>query len=114
MLFFTLGVYQNVVDKDNHELVQERSENTVHVVHEHRWCIGNTERHHKILVVTITSSERSLSYIGFLDSYLMITRLQIYLRENSGSPKLVHQIVNPWNRVTILQCDFIQLSVVST
>src|ERR1044072_3121754 len=98
MFFFTLGVYQDVIDEHHHKLIQERPEHTIHIVHEYRRCVRNSKRHNKVLVVTITILKSGLRYISLLHSDLVISRLQIYLQENSGSPKLIHQIIYLWHR----------------
>jgi hypothetical protein len=43
MLFFTLGIYQDVIDKDNDKLVQLRHEYKVYQVHEMCRSIGESK-----------------------------------------------------------------------
>src|ERR1044072_661105 len=73
MFFFTLGVYQDVIDEHHHKLIQERPEHTIHIVHEYCRCVRNSKRHNQVLVVAITSPESSLRYVFFLDSDLMVS-----------------------------------------
>src|ERR1044072_7933875 len=86
----------------------------VHVIHEYCGCIGYSERHHQVLIVTITGPEGSLLYIFFLDPDLMVTRSQIYLGEYRSSLQLVHQIINSWKRVSVLNGHLIQLPIIHT
>ena len=39
MLFFTLRIYQNIINKYHHKLVKIIHEYTVHQIHEEGWCI---------------------------------------------------------------------------
>src|SRR3954463_7614726 len=68
MLFFGLGVDQNVIDENDNELVKELHEHLVHHIHEISWCIGQTKWHHGILIQSIPSGESCLRYVLF--SYL--------------------------------------------
>jgi hypothetical protein len=63
MLFMflpTLRKDQDVINEDHDKLVQLFHENRVHQVHEVSEGIGQTKRHHRILIKTISGGESSL------------------------------------------------------
>ena len=62
--------------------------------------------------MTIPSSERCLQNVTFFDSELMIARSEVYLKETIGTLKLVEQVINTGDGILILDCDFVQLTVV--
>jgi hypothetical protein len=50
MLFFTLGIDQDVINEDHDKLLQLRHEYGVHQVYEMCRSIGESKRHNQILV----------------------------------------------------------------
>jgi hypothetical protein len=72
MLFLTLRKDQDVVNEDHDKLVQLFHENRVHQLHEVSGGIGQTKRHHQILINTVSGGESSLWDIFFTDLDLMI------------------------------------------
>jgi hypothetical protein len=73
MLFFTLGIDQDVINEDHDKLVQLRHEHRVHQVHEMCRSIGEFKRHNQILVQPIPGREGSLRDIFQMNLDLMIT-----------------------------------------
>jgi hypothetical protein len=72
MLFFTLGIDQDVINKYHDKLVQLWHEYGVHQVHEMCMSIGESKRHNQILIQPIPG-EASLRNIFRVDLDLMIT-----------------------------------------
>ena len=62
-------------------VIQMRSEHLLHQMHERGRSIGQTERQHQELEVSIASAEGSLGHIGGVDAHLMVARAQIDLAE---------------------------------
>jgi hypothetical protein len=60
MLFFTLGIDQDVINEDHDKLVQLWHEHGVHQVHEMCMTIGESKRHNQILVQPVPGREDSL------------------------------------------------------
>jgi hypothetical protein len=60
MLFFTLGIDQDVVNEDNDKLVQLQHEYGVHQVHEICRSIGEFKQHNQVLVQSVPGREDSL------------------------------------------------------
>ena len=81
MLFFTLGVNEDVIDKDYHKFVEEVHEHLVHHMHEEGRGIGETKGHHSIFVKTVSCSECGLRNIFLLDFEMVIFGPQINLGE---------------------------------
>jgi len=79
MLLLSSGIDKYVVYEVYDKLIQERSEDPIHVVHEHNQSIGHTKGHNHILVVAISGPECRLLHIISLYQYLMVSRPQIYL-----------------------------------
>jgi hypothetical protein len=60
MLFFTLGIDQDVHNEDHDKLVQLQHEHGVHQVHEMCRSIGESKRHNQILIQLVPGRESSL------------------------------------------------------
>jgi hypothetical protein len=73
MLFFTLGIDQDVINKDHDKLVQLRHEHGVHQVHEMCMRIGESKKHNQILIQPVPGRESSLRDIFRTDLDLIIT-----------------------------------------
>ncbi|BAT83742.1 hypothetical protein VIGAN_04094900, partial [Vigna angularis var. angularis] len=57
MFFPSFRIDKYVIYKHHHKLVQEWSENSIHIVHEYGWSISHTKRHNYILIVSIPGPE---------------------------------------------------------
>jgi hypothetical protein len=60
MLFFTLGIDQDVINEDNDKLVKLRHEYGVHQVHKMCRSIGESKRHNQILIQPVPGGEGNL------------------------------------------------------
>jgi hypothetical protein len=105
MLFFILGVDQDVVNEDHDKLVQLRHEYRVHQVHKMCRSIGESKRHNQILIQHIPIRESSLRDIFRTDPNLMVTRTEIDLRKDLRTVKLIKKDVDVWQRVLVLGSD---------
>jgi hypothetical protein len=94
MLFFILGVDQDVINEDHDKLVQLRHEYGVHQVYEMCRSIGESKRHNQILIQPIPSGENSLRNIFQTDLDLMITLMEIDLRKDLSTTKLIKKNVD--------------------
>jgi hypothetical protein len=94
MLFFILGVDQDVINEDHDKLVQLRHEYGVHQVYEMCRSIGESKRHNQILIQPIPSGENSLRNIFQTDLDLMITLMEIDLRKELSTAKLIKKNVD--------------------
>jgi len=45
MLSVALGIFQDIIDEYNDELIQIWRENSVHQIHKDCWGIGHSEKH---------------------------------------------------------------------
>jgi hypothetical protein len=79
MLFFILGVDQDVIDEDHDKFVQLWHEYGVHQVHVMCRGIGESKRYNQILVQLIPSGESSLRDVFQTDPDLMVTQTEIDL-----------------------------------
>jgi hypothetical protein len=93
MLFFTLGIHQDVINEDHNKLVQLRHEYGVHQVHKMCRSIGESKRHDQILIQPVPGREGGLGNIFQMDLDLMIIRTEIDVRKDSCSSKLIKENV---------------------
>ena len=101
MLFFGLGVNEDIIDENYDELVEVVHENFIHEVHEVGGGIGQSKGHYCVLKQSVTGGECSLGDILFSDLQLMVPGTKIDLGEDSGSIHLVDQILDLCQRVLV-------------
>jgi hypothetical protein len=94
MLFFTLGIDQDVVNEDNNKLVQLRHEYGVQRVHEMCRSIGEPKRHNQILILPVPGRESGLKNVFQVDLDLMITSTKIDLGKDFCAGKLIEKNVD--------------------
>jgi hypothetical protein len=63
MLFFTVGIDQDVINEDNDKLVQLWYEHGVHQEHEMCKSISESKRHNQILIQLVPDRECGLGNI---------------------------------------------------
>ncbi|KAK4729682.1 hypothetical protein R3W88_022670 [Solanum pinnatisectum] len=64
-------------------------------------------------ITTIPSLKGYLRNVIIPYSKLMIARSEVYLRKTTSTLKLVEQSINPRDRIFVLDCDFVQLTIVN-
>ena len=74
MFLRILGIYQDVVNEDNYELVKIRVKHPIHEVHKCSRYICQTKWHHQELAMPITSPKRCLGYISLFNLQLVVSR----------------------------------------
>jgi hypothetical protein len=114
MLFFTLGIDQDVINEDHDKLVQLWYEYEVHQVHEMCKSIGEPKRHNQILIQPVPGGEKGLRNIFRVDFDLVITRTKIDLGKDLCTVKLIEKNVDAGQWIFILNGEDIQRSVVHT
>ena len=72
MLILITRIYQNVIKKYDHKLIQEGTKYSIHEAHEYSWSIHEAKWYHDELVVTIPRTESSLGDITIHNPQLMI------------------------------------------
>ena len=85
MLFFILGIYENVVNENHDKLIQLGHKHRVHEVHKMRWGTCQPKRHNQILIEPISGREGRFGNILSSDLDLMIAGAEINFREQLGS-----------------------------
>jgi hypothetical protein len=114
MLFLILGVDQDVFNEDHDKLVQLRHEYGVHQVHKVCRSIGESKRHNQILIQFIPGGEGSLRDVFQTDLDLMVTRMEIDLREDLRTGMLIKKDVDAGHHVLVLDSDSIQGPIINT
>jgi hypothetical protein len=108
MLYFILGVDQDVINEDHDKLIQLRHEYRVHQVHEMCRGIGESKRHNQILIQPIPAGECGLRNIFWTDLDLMVIQMKIDLGEDLSTDKLIKKNVDTGQWIFILDGDSIQ------
>jgi Zn ribbon nucleic-acid-binding protein len=107
MFFHTPWIYKYVINENHDKLVQLWHEYGVHDVHEMCRCIHQSKRHDKILIKLVSHRESRLGDIFITDFNLMIARPEINLGKYLGSHQLIKQDVDVWERILVLDSDYI-------
>jgi hypothetical protein len=109
MLFFILGVDQDIVNEYHDKLVQFWHEYRVHQIHKMCRSIGEFKRHNQILIQPIPGAECSLRSIFRTDLNLMITQTEMNLEKDFSTDKLIKQNIDLGQWIFILDGDGIQI-----
>ena len=83
MLFLRLGINQDVIDENHHELIQEIHEYLIHEIHEIGRSIGQSEGHHGVLKQHVTSDESCLRNVRL--PYFQLVVNKVDLRKDTSS-----------------------------
>jgi hypothetical protein len=105
MLFFILGVDQDVINEDHDKLVQLRHEYGAHQVHEMCRSIGESKCHNQILIQPTPGRESSLRDVFWTDLDLMVIRMEIDLQKDLHTGKLIKKNVDAGQWVLVLDGD---------
>jgi hypothetical protein len=112
MIFLTLRIYENIIDKDHDKFIELRHEHGVHEVHEVGRSISESERHDQELVKTITSGKSGLRNVARSDLDLVVARTKVDLRGDFGTSQLIEKNIDSRKRVFVFDCDCIEWSVI--
>jgi hypothetical protein len=112
MFFPTLRKDQDVINEDHDKLVQLFHENRVHQVHEVSGGVGQTKRHHQILMKIVLGGESSLWDIFFTDLDLMIARVKVNLQKDLCFNQLIEQEINAGQWIFVLHGYCVEWSII--
>ena len=79
------GVNQDVIQVHNDEDVKLLRKDLVDVPLEACWCVCQTEKHHLILEVAISSPERCFPLVSFADFHLVVCTGEVELCKSFSS-----------------------------
>jgi hypothetical protein len=102
MLFFILGVDQDVINEYHDKLVQLWHEYGVYQVHKMCRSIGESKQHNQILIQPVPGRECSLRNVFWTDLDLLITQTKIDLGEDFSTGKLIKKMSMQGNRYLFL------------
>ena len=94
MIFHTVAIDDDVVQVNNHKLVQVSVEQFVHQGAERRRRIRQAKGHNQPLECTIAHYTGYLGFITFGNPNLVITLSQVHLRKHLGLSQSVKQVSN--------------------
>ncbi len=104
------GVDENIIDVDNHEVVEELPEHLVHEFLEDGWGVRNNE----IFIVAGRGNEGRLPFIAFPDSNEVICAPQVQLGEDACPTEFLESGRDQGNWIGKLDCLGVQSSVINT
>ena len=67
------AVDEDIIEENQHEAAQTRSQSTIHGTLKCAWRASKAERHHSELVLTQVSLESGLEFFTWLQQYLVKT-----------------------------------------
>ena len=108
------GVDQDIVKINDDKLADEVPKDVIHEAHEGVRRIGETKGHHEPFIQPLLGFERRLPFITFPHTDLMVTTLEIHFRENGGTMELIKHMIEPWDRVAILDRDLVDGPAINT
>ena len=114
MLFFGLGVDKDIINEDNHELVEVIHEDLVHEIHEISRGIGQAKGHNGAFKQSVSGGEGGLGNVRLSNLQLVITCPKIDLGKDSGSVHLIEQILDLGKGVLVLNGAVIELAIIHT
>jgi hypothetical protein len=103
----TLAKDEDVIQIHHHKTIGESMQDIVHHPHESCWGIHQAKGYDQPFKKTFFGLEGSLPYNNPLYWDPVVTKIQINLTEVFGPLELVKEIVNSWNWISVLDCDFI-------
>ena len=113
MLFFIFTEHQDIIQIDDYNGVQFLFEHVVQEAHEGRGSIGQTEGKNEELVEAITSAEGGLVDIVIMDLDLVVSGAEVDFAEDLGIVETVKQLIDSWQWVCILDCLFIEGTIIN-
>ena len=115
MVFYCLGVYQDVIQVNSYvTLINEIFEDVVHHRLEGSWAVGEAKEHDQGFEEASIHLEGSLPLISLFDLYVVISPSYVHLCEvlGFGVRDLVDDIWDEGKRVGIFYRHCIKLSVI--
>ena len=82
-------------------------QDVIHQTHEGCGSICQSERHDEPFEKALLGFEDSIPHIGVFDWCLVIPKLQVDLDEIFHAFELVQKVINPWDRVPIMDSDLV-------
>src|SRR3954451_15861605 len=105
---------QDIVEVNYNAVVEERTENIVDKTLESGRGVGEAERHHCELVMTVARAKGRLWHIFILNADLVVARAKIEFGKYFGALDSVEDLIYARERVPILDGQFVQYSIVNT
>ena len=114
MIFLSFLKDQNIIKVQQDEFILEWGEDIIHHPTEGWLSIGQTERHHRVLIRAKSCSESSLWNVLFANANLMITHPEIKLREDLSPFQLSRQLIDVRKWILVFFFFFIQWTIIHT
>jgi hypothetical protein len=112
MVFLSLRIDENIIDKDHDKFVELRHEHGVHEIHEVGRGISESEGHDQELVKTITGGKSGFRNVAWSNLDLVVARTKIDLREDFGTSQLIEKNIDSRKWVFVFDGDCIEWSIV--
>ena len=114
MVLHGLAMYKYVIEIDNNEFANQRSQDVIHKTHKSGRSIGQTKWHDEPFIETEFGLEGRLPFVSNGHPYLVVTTTKINFRENGGTTKFIQHIIQTRNRVPIANGNGIDRATIYT
>ena len=104
---------QNIIKEDQYKLPQMTPKDMIHTGLESCWRISQSKGHYQKLKMPIVTSKLCLGDILLPHLDLMVPGPQINIGEIFGSPRLIHEFIDPGYRVPVLQSLLVQGPIIN-
>ena len=109
-----ISVNEDVIQIYDDKDVELLSKDLVDVFLEACWCVCQTERHHLVLKVAVSSPERGLLLVPLADSHSMVGTSEVELGESFSSSQPIQRLPNQRQRVPVFDREVVEVSVIDT
>jgi hypothetical protein len=114
MFFCHLGIHQDIINMDDHKLVQFFMENGIHKGCEHQGSLKQHEWHHQELTWTIHGPHYCLFHILICDSNVIIPQFEINSTKIFFPIELIQHVINVRQMIVLMCHYFIQGTTINT
>ena len=108
VLVKVIRVYEDIVQVNEDQNVQEIREDIIHRALRCCWRVGESKGHHAPLERSISGSEGSFPFVTFVDSNEMVGMLEINFGKYPSLSRTVKEVSYLGEQVTILLCNLIE------
>ena len=114
MLLEIVGVYKDVVEVDNSELIEVRTEDVIDVGLEGSGGSGKTERHDEVFKVTIAGTKGGFVFVSFGDAKTVVGFDDVQSSEILLATEAIEHLGDKRERISIFDHDPIEGTIVDT
>src|SRR5258708_2302142 len=114
MVFAWVAEDQNVIHIRNSDEIKQTHQGFINIGLKGCRCIRQPKRHNHILKVSVSRAKRSLPFVSFLDTNLMVRVLEVQLRKDSCPGQTINSLADQWQRMSVLHRDTVKRTIIDT